>query len=180
MKSLAERHQDRAQRIADNETEFTGGTTGSIGTVTGLYRDMVAAYNRLDDKEKAQFDDTRENLDMELEGERSLAEAPDGSGRSMAGIGVVNTKVVPAAVFAAEQGNGGGTEAGGWTGETAPGWGETPPATVDGLPAPSFDPARGNIAGQSLADQGAVDVEAAEKASKASIKAAEKAAANGQ
>lgn len=176
MLSLAQRHESRAQRIADNAAEFNGGTTGSIGTATLAYTDFVTAFARLSPEEQDRFNETRQNLDEQFDGNRSLSEAPDGSGRTMAGIGVINTGVVPASVIAAEQGNGGGTDAGSYSGEAAAGWGATPPVTVDGLPAPSFDPEQGNLAGQSLEAQGATDAAAADKAAVATAKAADKAA----
>ena len=106
MKSLVERHADRAQRKADNAAEFTGGTVPDIGAAivamtTGL--DLLSSLSEDDQaKVKAALSD------YDPTAARSIAE--DENGNSMAGIGVVNTNVVPAM---AEGGNGGGTT-GGW------------------------------------------------------------------
>lgn len=82
---------------------------------------------------------------------RSLSEAPDGSGDTMAGVGVVNPFVVPAAVLAsAEAGNGGGFK-------KDAGWGDTAPVTIE--PLPIIDAPEGNLNGQSLIDQGALNAD---------------------
>lgn len=128
MKPLAERHFDRAQRIAENRAERTGFTSPGIGGAVIAMRAGLDAYHALDDAGRAEADAALK--DYIPNGARSLAEDEDGN--SMAGIGVVNTKVVPAS---AESGNGSGGEVPGWT---------SPPKTEQ------FD---GNISGKALDDQ---------------------------
>lgn len=150
MKSLADRHEDRARRIAANASERAGNPSNSVATVEGLMREATAAAARLSPEEQDELRESLRGAEDEFGGARSLAEAPDGSGQTMAGIGVVNTKVVPASVLAAEAGNGGGTADWG-SGEGNAGWGGTAPATVAPVPA---DPApEGNLNGAALEAQ---------------------------
>lgn len=152
MLSLAERHEDRAARKAANRAENIGGNTGSVSTAEVAFRDAFAARARLSEAEQKELDEAlklaqdRGELDLRS---RSLAEAPDGSGDTMAGIGVVNVAVVPGATLASSQaGNGGGAAA-------DAGWGETPPVTEAPLPAANLGD--GNAAGASLVEQGTVE-----------------------
>ncbi len=106
MKSLAERHLDRAQRKADNAAEFRGGTVPDIGAAVIAGRQFADLIEALPEAER---DEVKTALaDYDPAAARSIAE--DENGNTMAGIGVVNTKVVPAM---AEGGNGGGST-GGW------------------------------------------------------------------
>lgn len=152
MRSLAERHEDRAARKAANRAETVDGSANSVATVETMFRDAIAAQARLSDDEKRELDESLRAASEAGElglSTRSLAEAPDGSGDTMAGIGVVNTNVVPGATLAsAEAGNGGGSAA-------DAGWGSIQPVTEAPLePAPATD---GNAAGASLVEQGVVD-----------------------
>jgi hypothetical protein len=149
MQSLAKRHEDRARRIADNSAERGnfGDPALSVGSVALAYEQYFTLRSRLGDAELAELDTAIEGIEGSLDGVRSLAEAPDGSGRTMAGIGVVNPAVVPAAVLAASddgKGHNVGNDAG---------WGETKPVTVAGLPESEVDPAKGNLNGQAIAEQ---------------------------
>lgn len=152
MQSLAKRHEDRARRIAANRNEFNGGTAPAVGTVALAYRNFAALRSRLGEDENvlAELNKAMEGIDGEFAGGyRSLAEAPDGSGQTMAGIGVVNPAVVPMQAIAADEDAG----ANGGSFKKDPAWGETAPVTVSGLPeAPKLDPGS-NLAGQSLKDQ---------------------------
>jgi hypothetical protein len=156
MKSLAERHEDRAKRIVANGSETSGNTAGSTGTAAVHYRTFVESMRGLSEDQRKELEGDLQSIKDEVEnGSYSLAEAPDGSGRTMAGIGVINTKVVPAGVDVPEAGNGGGTEAG-----KVDGWG------ANASPAAYVKTTEGsNLAGQALEDQGAgSDAKAAAKA----------------
>jgi hypothetical protein len=145
MKSLAERHTDRAQRLVDNATELTGTTSGSVASAEAAFRAAHEARARLTPEEQARLDEALDGVEDDFDN-RSLAEAPDGSGRTMAGVGVINTEVVPAAVLAkAPAGNGSGSK-----GDA--GWG-TPPVTEAAPKAGTK--VDGNLNGAALADQGA-------------------------
>lgn len=111
MKSLAERHADRAQRKADNASERTGFTTNTAAEAIILAQNVADIVSGLDEVALAEFKTAMQDYDPTSS--RSISEDEDGN--SMAGIGVVNTKVVPAA---AEGGNGGGT--GGWVQQPEP------------------------------------------------------------
>lgn len=156
MKPLAERHADRARRIVENGTEIGATTAGSLGTVAAIFTDFQTAFNRLSDEEKDSFKESMGELEVSA-GVDSLAEAPDGSGRTMAGVGVVNTKVVPAGVDAPEAGNGGGTNL-----KAVDGWG------ANASPAATTETTEGsNLAGAALQEQGAgSDGKASTKAAK--------------
>lgn len=153
MKPLAERHEDRARRIVANASEVGGNSASSVGTSATLYRQFLESTVRLSESERGELDAQCRNITEEvMAGGFSLAEAPDGSGRTMAGIGVVNTKVVPAGTAIPEAGNGGGTGL-----KSVDGWGanEAPAAMVAG--------SNTNLGGQALQDQGAgSDLKAAE------------------
>lgn len=172
MKSLADRHEDRARRIAANASERSGNPSNSVATVEGLMRQATAAAARLSPEEQDELRESLRGAEDEFGGARSLAEAPDGSGQTMAGIGVVNTKVVPAGVHAAESGNGGGTDD--WNGTGNAGWGETAPATVAPI---TPDPApEGNLNGAALEAQtgaAAGEGEGTKPAAKSKAKAGE-------
>lgn len=95
MQPLDKRHEDRARRKADNRTER--GLVGpgvSLGSVVNAFIGFATLRARLSDED-------RSNLDERLKGFKeedflsapSLAEAEDGN--TMAGIGVINTNVVP-------------------------------------------------------------------------------------
>lgn len=144
MKSLAERHADRAARIVANGSETGGGTAGSVGTAATHFRTFIESRARLTYDERAELDKQLANIESETLGSLSLAEAPDGSGRTMAGIGVINTKVVPAGVDAPEAGNGGGTDA-----NHVDGWG------ANASPAATVKTSDTNLGGEALQEQGA-------------------------
>ncbi len=99
MQSLAKRHEDRAARKAMNRTETSGNTALSIGTIALAYRSFAELRYGLNGDERltAELDAAMAGIDAEFAGGyRSLAEAPDGTGDTMAGIGVINGAVVPA------------------------------------------------------------------------------------
>lgn len=110
MLPLAQRHEDRARRIAMNRSDGGGNPAGSVSTAENLFRDAITARARLTDAEKAELDESLQLAERngEFDPSRSLAEAPDGSGDTLAGIGTINTKVVPGSP---EGGNGGGDAA---------------------------------------------------------------------
>lgn len=146
MKSLAERHTDRAQRKADNASEFTGGATSNLGAAISAAQDAHNLYEGLSSDHKSEFDKIM--ADFEPSNARSIAE--DDNGNTMAGIGVINTDIVPAK---AEGGNGGGTG----------GWFDVP------VVAPVTDGS--NVSGRSLEEQGVVTPTPAPAPSKAKGKA---------
>lgn len=147
MQSLAKRHDDRIARLSANRSEFKGDTRPSVGTAVNLARAAADAVAGLTEEGQETFAAAMEGY--EGTSPRSLAEAPDGSGDTMAGIGVVNTRVVPAATLAnSQEGNGGGA---GFKKDA--GWGESAPVTVE--PLPIVEAPEGNLNGQSLIDQGA-------------------------
>lgn len=161
MKSLAERHEARAQRIVSNGTELDATTSGSLGTVIAAYGDFATAYATLTDEEKDQVKETFKDIDGSFGSSDSLSEAPDGSRRTMAGIGVVNTQVVPAGVDLPKAGNGGGTKV-----DSVDGWG------ANASPAAFTETREGdNLGGAALQDQGAgSDLKASAKQAEADIK----------
>lgn len=156
MKSLAERHADRAKRIVANGSETAGLTANSVGTAALNFRTFIESTRGFSEDEMAELKEAI--AEIEAEGNvLSLAEAPDGSGRTMAGIGVVNTKVVPAGVDAPEAGNGGGTSL-----DNVDGWG------ASASPAATVKTAGTNLGGEALQEQGAgSDLKEAGKAAKA-------------
>ncbi len=147
MLSLAKRHDDRILRKANNRAELTGETVPDVGTAVNLARAAADAVANLGEDAQEAFATAMEGY--EGVSTRSLAEAPDGSGDTMAGVGVINTKVVPAASLAnSQEGNGGGSAF-----KKDAGWGDVAPPTVDGFPV--VEQRDGNVSGQALADQGA-------------------------
>ena len=158
MKSLAERHEARAERIVSNASEVNGNVGNLAGAAISLFTDAMTAVAALSAEDRATFEDSVKDVDFEAIVGPSLAESQDGTRRTMAGIGVVNTKVVPAGLEVPEAGNGGGTKADGWGANAAPA------ATV-----PTDD--NGNNAGRSLQEQGAgSDLKASAKQAAADIK----------
>ncbi len=150
MQNLALRHKDRAQRIAnnrsDNSNTFNNGSL-SVGTAAIAYRDFAAIASRLPEDQRGEFEEARKAIDDEfVNGYRSLAEAPDGSGDTMAGIGVVNAAVVPAAILASSDDGKGASST------NDPAWTDKP-VTASGLPESEIDPAGGNVNGLALSNQ---------------------------
>ena len=134
MKSLADRHAERAQRKADNLAEATreginsnASNLGNAMAAVATARDSMAGLS--DEDRKRVSDAFGEDLASDS---RSLAEDENGN-IAQAGIGVVNLDVVPAD-RAAEAGVNADL---GWS-----------------LPNPSFDPAKGNLNGAAV-DAGA-------------------------
>lgn len=164
MKTLAERHADRIERKAANSADNMGGKiAGSVATAEAAFVEAANARARLSAEEQAELDEAlRERAENGgFGGARSLAEAPDGSGETMAGVGVVNTRVVPASVIADEAGNGGGVSGDNWTAEGNAGWGDTPPATV--AASPTAEAVEGNANGAALDAQAPAKPEKAKK-----------------
>lgn len=156
MQSLEKRHEDRARRIVVNGTEVGRNTAASVGAAAALFRDFATVAARLNSDEQAELRETIGSIEDEIRNNGfSLAEAPDGSGRTMAGVGVINTKVVPAGVEAPEAGNGGGT-----TVDAVDGWG------ANASPAGFTENREGsNLGGEALQEQGAgSDLKASAKA----------------
>jgi hypothetical protein len=120
----------------------------SIGAAAIAFRDFFSIAHRLSEGEQKELSVLIDGIKEEFAGGyRSLAEAPDGSGETMAGIGVVNANVVPAAILAK------GDEGKGASVGNDPAWGDTPPATVE-APAEAKPLDNGaNINGQALTDQ---------------------------
>lgn len=125
MKSLAERHADRAQRKADNAVESDlNGSTGGLGNAMTAIDAANAAVRALTPDQRNEL---REIVGEAID-EGDFAE----DGFAQAGIGVVNPLMTGAGTFndlantAAQNGE---------------------------LPAPSFDPANGNINGQAIEEQ---------------------------
>lgn len=151
MQSLATRHEDRANRLAMNRAErgviggFNPGV--SVGSVAIAYRQFALLRSRLTPENLEELNSNLEGIDAEFAGGyRSLAEAPDGSGDTMAGIGVVNTNVVPSAVIAKSD-DGKGANVG-----NDPAWQGTSPVTVEPLKPAELGEGN-NLNGQSLVDQ---------------------------
>lgn len=129
MLSLADRHADRAKRIAENRTEREGFPVATAAAAIIAARQTADLLAGLDDDGRAEFEEAMRGYDPREA--RSLAENENGD--TMAGIGVINTKVVPAS---AESGNGGGK---------APGWTDVPETP---------DLGGSNISGAALEAQG--------------------------
>ncbi len=158
MQDLATRHEDRARRIVANGSEVGAFPGTSVGTVANAYRDFILLRARLGDDDSDRLEASMKEVETELTGVNSLAEAPDGSRRTMAGIGVVNTNVVPAGLEIPEAGNGGGT-----TIDKVDGWGanESPASYTETLEG-------SNLAGEALQEQDAgSDLKASGKQAKA-------------
>lgn len=159
MESLAKRHDDRAQRLANNRGEYGNvlnplQSLPSVGTALAQYQDFMNSFNQIeayhpDPAVVQKLKDGMAAIEAEVGGSgRSLSEAPDGSGDTMAGIGVVNTQVVPASVLAVS------TDGGGGGGERDAAWGDIPPVTEEGLPEPELPEEEGsNLAGDALSKQ---------------------------
>jgi len=132
MKSLADRHADRAQRKADNLAESSAPTTtGNVGNAANLIVQAQEAFGALNEKQR---DELKAVMTGDIgDGFRSIAEDDTGA-LKMAGIGVINPLVTPAGEFNKAAGE--GVQA---TGE---------------LPVASFDPKNGNINGQAVAAAG--------------------------
>jgi hypothetical protein len=96
MQALDKRHEDRARRKADNRAERGNDEPGvSVGSVINAFREFATLRGRLSDGDREKLETRMADIDLaEFEASPSLAEAEDGN--TMAGIGVVNTKVVPA------------------------------------------------------------------------------------
>lgn len=132
MKSLAERHADRAQRKADNaEFSTQGDFKGGVGRAANLIHETNAALAALTEDQRNAL---REEFDKNGDGfADALDDIYDATGNlKAAGIGVINPLVVPAE---AQDGNGG----------IAEGWGK--------LPDPSVTADQGNQNGAALAAQ---------------------------
>lgn len=118
MKSLAERHEDRAARKFENASESTAGNiSGRVGNAATLMEQAQAAYAGLNENERAELRDAYAGFDP-ADGFRSLAEDDNGNFK-YAGIGVVNPLIVPAAdqpapVSLSELEARAGNGAGGW------------------------------------------------------------------
>lgn len=120
MKSLAERHLDRAARKVENAAESTAGNiSGRMANAANLMEQAQAAYAGLSEDERRELQEAYAGVDP-VDGFKSLAE-DDAGNFKYAGIGVVNPLVVPAAEqpapvslseVEARAGNGGG----GWEG----------------------------------------------------------------
>jgi hypothetical protein len=116
MKSLAERHEDRANRKFENAAESTAGNiSGRVANAGNLMEQAQTAYAGLSEAERAELRDAYAGADP-VDGFRSLAEDDSGNFK-YAGIGIVNPLVVPAAdapapvslsELEARAGNGGG------------------------------------------------------------------------
>lgn len=116
MKSLAERHAERAERKFENAAESTAGNiSGRVGQAATLMEQAQAAYAGLTNDEKAELHAAYAGADP-VDGFRSLAE-DDAGNFKYAGIGIVNPLMVPPAdqpapvslsELEARAGNGGG------------------------------------------------------------------------
>ena len=130
MKSLADRHAERAQRKADNLAEASrdglnkvAGDVGAALSAVAVARDAMAGLS--DENRKLVADAFAEELASDS---RSLADDENGE-IAQAGIGVVNTDYVPI-----ERAQEAGVNADlGWS-----------------LPNPSFDPKAGNLNGAAV------------------------------
>jgi len=135
MKSLAERHAERAQRKADNAAFSNNGESkGNLGLAMVRMNEAQEAFANLTDEE-------REELKASFDGFESSDDATNlydatGSLKS-AGVGVVNPLIVPAAAMI-------GTDAAD-AGVAADGWGT--------LPEPNATPEQGNQNGAALEAQ---------------------------
>lgn len=129
MKSLMERHVDRAQRKADNLAE-----SGNLNATNGVGAALIA-ISAAKDAVSSLPPEARERLMDTMNGDDGFSNVPDNSlaGLSMAGIGVLNPLVVPAEALQEAAGNG---------------------ASNGELPLPRFDPAEGNLNGAAVADAG--------------------------
>lgn len=127
MKSLAERHAERAQRKVDNAVESeVNGKTGNIGHAVTAALAAHDAFAVLSDEQKAEVAPIMQQhmADLEKSGQPTF---------EMAGIGVVNPLTTSGREYLDA------ASAPGQSGE---------------MPEPSFDPAQGNINGQALEQAG--------------------------
>lgn len=138
MKSLSERHADRASRKAENAAESTAGNvSGRVANAANLMERAQVAFAGLSDDERRELQEAYSGADP-VDGFKSLAEDDEGNYK-YAGIGVVNPLVVPAAEqpapvslseVEARAGNGGGWGDGNANGRAveaaASGWGDKP------------------------------------------------------
>lgn len=126
MKSLAERHAERAQRKVDNAVESSLAPGGAIGHAATAIAVANAAVNSLSPEQ-------REELKTVIESDGFADVVDNIDPAAMAGIGVVNPLVAPAGMAAelaatdAQQGK---------------------------LPEASFDPAQGNQNGLAVEQAG--------------------------
>lgn len=126
MKSLADRHADRSQRIVDNATESTAGNVrGVIGHAATAIIAANEAVGKLTEDEQAELKTALEGRGFD--GFKSAGEAE--ADVSLAGIGVVN----PLTASAGMQRTLADT-----------------PAQNGERPEASFDPAQGNLNGQAI------------------------------
>lgn len=150
MKSLAERHADRAQRKADG-LEFSDNTGGDLALAALRIGEAQAAIDNLSPEEREELRNLVGNDGFDTGNENVYGDAYDARGSlKTAGVGVVNTLVAPvaAAMFAETtagpvggmDGNGDGFA----SGDAAPasGWGN--------LPDPSVTRAEGNPDGAAV------------------------------
>lgn len=138
MKSLAERHEDRAKRKFENAAESTAGNiSGRVANAGNLMEQAQAAYAGLTEAERDELRDAYAGADP-VDGFKSLAEDDSGNFK-YAGIGIVNPLVVPSAdapapvdlsELEARAGNGGG----GWGDGNANG------RAIDAAAAPASAP----------------------------------------
>lgn len=131
MKSLAERHADRAQRKADNaaESQDASNYAGGLGNAANLIMAAQEAFGNLTPDQREELQSSMTGGDVG-DGFRSIAEeGNDAPGLALAGIGTVDTRVTPlrTAFDAVTNASGAGE-----------------------LPAPSFDPAKGNLNGAAV------------------------------
>lgn len=124
MRTLAERHEDRAQRKADNAVEsadYNNAVGGGVGHVANLMAEAETALGALTDTQKdelkALMSETRDGFANPSD---AYGDAFDGSGNlRTAGVGVVNPLIAPASARQAVEGESGTAGAGG-----SGGWGE--------------------------------------------------------
>lgn len=141
MKSLEDRHIDRAQRKVDNATESTAGNvSGGVGHAVNLMRELGEAVLALTPAQREEVEVAGRGVRDEFE--RRMNEGETDYLGKYAGIGVVNPLIVPAtevpapvnpADFTSQAGNGAGNlngiaveAAGTPEGAAAAGWGASP------------------------------------------------------
>jgi hypothetical protein len=144
MKSLAERHIDRAQRKVDNAVHSTQPSNGDVGLAAMRIAEAQAAIGALTPAQRDELKGMMPEDGFSDSTAEADANAYDPNGNlKTAGIGVVNPLVAPvAAAMAVEGAQSAGEPLGGQSGNG--GWGEPP--------APSFTPAEGNQNGIAVVD----------------------------
>jgi hypothetical protein len=144
MKSLAERHADRAQRKVDNAVFSIQPSGGDIGMAAFRISEAQAAIAALTPEQRDELKELMPEDGFSDASAEADASAYDAAGNlKTAGIGVVNPLVAPvAAAMAVEGAQSADTPLGGQTGNG--GWG-TPPE-------PSLTPADGNQNGAAVVD----------------------------